>query len=52
MTINEAKTILGERPNWELKNMKKALESLGGFFNSDEDNKRLEAINVILKVSK
>ena len=36
-------------PLWELKNIKKALTMLGGFLNSDDDNARLKAINIILK---
>ncbi len=35
--------------NWELENAKKALEMLGGFFNTEEDNQRLEAIKKVLK---
>jgi hypothetical protein len=49
MTLKQARDILGDRPTWELKNMKKALESLGGFFNTDEENERLEAVNIVLK---
>jgi hypothetical protein len=49
MKKNEALELLGNRPRWELLNMKKALESLGGFFNTEEDDKRLEAVNILLK---
>jgi hypothetical protein len=48
MTPKEAKEILGDRPHWELLNMKKAL-SLMPLFNSEEDNLRLEAIKVMLR---
>ena len=48
MDISEAKKILGDRAKWELKSMKRYLEMLGGFFNSEEENERLEAVNVIL----
>ena len=34
---------------WELKAMIKALESLGGFFNTEEDNKRLKEAKEELK---
>ena len=39
-------------PKWELLNIKKALSSLGGFFNSDEDNIRLEAVITVLKMKR
>jgi hypothetical protein len=48
MNIREAEEILGNRATWELKNMKKALSSMP-FFNSSEDDKRLEAVKVMLK---
>jgi hypothetical protein len=48
MTKEKAKEILGDRAKWELKQMKGALETLGGFFNSDEENERLEAVNTLL----
>lgn len=38
-----------DAPKWELLNIKRALESLGGFFNSEEDNARLHAVTIILK---
>jgi hypothetical protein len=49
MNKEEAKKILGDRADWEIKAMKKALTSLGGFFNNDKDNERLEAIETIEK---
>ena len=36
-------------PTWELKNTKKALETLGGFFNTPEDEERLKAVKEELK---
>jgi hypothetical protein len=48
MTVERAKEILGDRAEWELSNMKKALSMLQ-LLNTDEENERLEAIKVILK---
>ena len=48
MDIKEAKEILGDRATWELRNMKRALEMLP-FFNTEEENQRLEAVKVMLK---
>ena len=39
-------------PKWELSNMKKALQVLGGFLNTEEDNLRLNAIKEVLKTKK
>jgi hypothetical protein len=47
MTKEQAKSILGDRAQFELRNMKKALESLP-FFNTEEDDERLEAVKVLL----
>lgn len=44
-----SKKILEKKESWELKRMKKALESLGGFFNTDEENETLQSIKTILK---
>jgi hypothetical protein len=49
MTLEENITQYKDNPTWELKNIKKALEMLGGFLNTDEDNRRLEAVKIILK---
>jgi len=49
MTYEEAKAILGNRATWEVQNMKKALSMMGSFFNTPEDNQRLEACKVWLK---
>ena len=39
-------------PLWEIKNTKRALMVLNGFFNTEEDNMRLEYINKLLKGKK
>jgi hypothetical protein len=49
MTLEENITQYKDNPTWELKNIKKDLEMLGGFLNTDEDNRRLEAVKIILK---
>lgn len=49
MNLKEAEKIAGEnRATWELSNMKKALSTFP-ILNTEEDNKRLEAVKVILK---
>ena len=48
MTKEKAKEILGDRPKWELLNMKKAL-SIMGVFNTEEENQRLEACKILLR---
>lgn len=48
MDYKEAKNILGNRPLWELKKMKRALSSLE-LLNTDEENKRLEAVKVLIE---
>lgn len=50
MEVEKARAILGDRARWELLAMKKALESLGGFFNTEEDDERLEAVNALLSL--
>lgn len=49
MNIKEAEDILGDRATWELQHMKRALSMLQ-LLNSPEENKRLEAVKVMLKV--
>jgi hypothetical protein len=50
MTIEKAKELVGGCPEWELIAMRKALSnSVASFFNTDEDNERLEAIKIMLK---
>jgi len=48
MTKEEALKLVGNRAEWELKAMKKAL-SMIQFFNTDEENKRLKAVKILLK---
>jgi hypothetical protein len=48
MNINEARSLVGNRPIWELKVMVKALNLLP-LLNTAEDNQRLEAAQLILK---
>jgi hypothetical protein len=52
MTLQEYIVNLSQRPEWELRNMRKALNMLGGFLNSDDDNLRLQACEVVLKMKK
>ena len=47
MSKQEALKILGNQPNWAIKNMKKAL-SMCTWLNTEEETKRLEACNVLL----
>lgn len=48
MTIEKAREILGDRAKYELLNMRKALSTFP-ILNSDEENERLEAVEVMLK---
>ena len=52
MTLQEYITNLSARPEWELRNMRKALNMLGGFMNSEDENLRLQAVEVVLKMKK
>ena len=52
MTLQEYIVNLSRRPEWELRNMRKALNMLGGFLNSDDENLRLQAVEVVLKMKK
>jgi hypothetical protein len=52
MTLQEYIVNLSRRPDWELRNMRKALKILGGFLNSDDENLRLQAVEVVLKMRK
>jgi hypothetical protein len=49
MNLDQAKQVLGNRAEYELRHMVKALQSLGGFFNTDEDNQRLKAAKIVLR---
>ncbi len=52
MTLQEYIVNLSRRPDWELRNMRKALNTLGGFLNSDDDNLRLQACEIVLKMKR
>jgi hypothetical protein len=52
MTLQEYIVNLSRRPEWELRNMRKALNMLGGFLNSDDENLRLQAVEVVLKMKR
>jgi hypothetical protein len=52
MTLQEYIIDLSARPTWELRNMRKALNMLGGFLNSEDENLRLQACEVVLKMKK
>ena len=52
MSLQEYIIDLSKRPEWELRNMRKALNMLGGFMNSEDDNLRLQACEVVLKMKK
>jgi len=47
--LQEARNRLGDRADWELKNMKKAL-SMFPILNSPEENKRLEDVKTLIKL--
>lgn len=48
MNREEALNILGDRSEWELRHMKKAL-SMMEILNTPEENTRLEAVKVLLR---
>ena len=48
MTREEALSIVGNRPSWELKAMKKALR-IHQWLNTPEENRRLFAVSVLLR---
>lgn len=48
MTLDEAKNIIGNRSEWELKHMIRAL-NMFSFLNCAEDNRRLTAAKIVLK---
>jgi hypothetical protein len=52
MKLQEYIVNLSTKPEWELRNMRKALNMLGGFMNSEDDNLRLQACEVVLKMKK
>lgn len=51
MNIKEARERVGNQPHWALLNMKKALEMLPAL-NTEEDNKNLKAVKMVLKANK
>lgn len=48
MTLDEAKKIVGNQPDWALRNMIRAL-SVFRALNTEEDNLRLEAAKLVLR---
>lgn len=48
MTLQEAKSIVGNQPVWALKNMVKALKMVP-WLNTPEDEKRLQAAKLVIK---
>ena len=51
MTLEQAKKIVGNQPNWALKNMVKALKMMP-ILNTAQDEERLAAALVVLKSRK
>ena len=51
MTLEQAKAIVGNQPDWALKNMVKALKMMP-LLNTPEDERRLSAALVVLKSRK
>ncbi len=50
MTIEEARQICGKQPYWALRKMVKALK-MHRWLNTDEENKRLHAAQLLLRNS-
>lgn len=48
MTLDQAKSIIGNRSEWELKHMIRAL-NMFSFLNNPEDTERLKAAKLVLK---
>ena len=48
MTIEQARKIVGNQPDWAIKNMIKAL-SIHSWLNTSEDQERLLAAKIVLK---
>jgi hypothetical protein len=48
MTIEQARKIIGNQADFELKHMVKALTVMN-LLNTDEDNERLQAAKIVLK---
>jgi len=51
MTIEEARTIVGNQPVWAIRNMRIAL-SMHSWLNTEEENQRLEACRTIERMRK
>jgi len=51
MNLKEAEEILGNRATWELRQMRKALETFP-IMNTEEENERLEAVKILLRKRK
>lgn len=51
MTIDQAKSIVGRRARWELIAIKRAL-SIHAWLNTAEENERLAAVKILLRVTK
>jgi len=49
--VKRAENLIGNRADFELRNMKKALSMLSAL-NSPQDNQRLKAVKTILKLRK
>lgn len=50
MTIDQAKSIVGNRARWELAAMRKAL-SMHPWLNTPEEAQRLQAVKILLRAS-
>lgn len=48
MTKEQARAIIGNRANWEIQAMRRAL-AMHQWLNTPEENKRLQACKVLLK---
>jgi hypothetical protein len=48
MTLDQAKSIIGNKCEWELKHIIRALNTFS-FLNNPDDNERLQAAKVLLK---
>ena len=51
MTIDQAKNIVGRRARWELIAIKRAL-SIHAWLNTAEENERLAAVKILLRITK
>lgn len=51
MELRKAEELVGDAAVWELRGMKRALESMM-FLNDEEENRRLEAVETLLIAKK